>query len=314
MEKSLGWLKIRGKKSQQIKRECSKTITNSTSNKRAKMSFAETQYYEEEDQKTVASDYCCYQHHVIAAPSMCSSFDTSQACLMQHSTPCSLSRLFSPIIRKEALYYSKSEAKCSSYSPSSLSSSSSSSCESSGSLSRLHRRRLSFGATTSSPVSSSSALNWRPDDEEEFEATPIRYLEHINKIKKNIKLEVEMRTLRCDIFDPKLGQNGDRDLQLQEQYRHNHHLHNAEKLIPTSKKRKLQHIFRVKLRKQLKEIRKWQIGVTASNPKCESSLMTATIKNNKFVHHNAAAVDCNCYECNHYYRELIESNYSVVRD
>ena len=314
MEKSLGWLKIRGKKS---KRECSKTITNSTSNKRAKMSFTETQYYEEEDQKTVESDYCCHQHHVIAAPSMCSSFDTSQACLMQHSTPCSLSRLFSPIIRKEALYYSKSEAKCSSYSPSSLSSSSSSrsSCESSGSgpLSRLHRRRLSFGATTSSPVSSSSALNWRPDDEEEFEATPIRYLEHINKIKKNIKLEVEMRTLRCDIFDPIDTKLCDRDLQLQEQYHHNHQLHNAEKLIPTSKKRKLQHIFRVKLRKQLKEIRKWQIGVTAINPKCEveSSLMTATIKNNKFVH---TAVDCNCYECNHYYRELIESNYSVVRD
>lgn len=170
--------------------------------------------------------------YLVSAPSMCSSFDATKqrtakkaADEQLHSTPRSLFQQFSPI----------------KYSNSSLEISIQPSTSSSSVLSispSLKRRRLSFGVT-SSPVS----LNENVFDEtDSSNVIDFRLLEHLNEIKRNIKLGVESRQMNLKRKD--VDSNSNEDLS-----------------VIKSKRRKLQQIFQLKLKKQINEIKRWQVGV-----------------------------------------------------
>lgn len=285
MNKSLGWLKIRSKSKQTKSREEKKdppiqlipfapnlVQTSSTSDFMANERSAHQNHNHHQYILTNNQAFSCFtKSHLLNAPSMCSSFDTSfnnnsDKCL--HSTPCSMSQKFSPIT-SPFLHYnnninsphssflspSKSIRQVSDLSTPNVSSSSSSlSQSSSDNQHRRRRRRLSFGATTtSSPVFSS------PFDAEKYSSAPLniirtsqrRYLDHLDHVKRNIKIEVEMRQLKRDFSQ----------VEYENREEENDTATTKRAANVPSKKRKLQQIFRVKLRKQLKEIKKWQTGI-----------------------------------------------------
>lgn len=197
-------------------------------------------------------DYCCQfeANQILSAPSVCSSFefisDRSISCM--HSTPCSFSQRFSPIM----LYHDEN------YRQSSLSieeDNISTSSKISKNRVAWPKRHISFGATSSSTSISSLKFS----STRQIPANQLRYLDHINKIKKNIKLEVEIRSLK-----EKLGRVKEKE--------------NSVNLLTINKKRKLHHIFRLNLKKQLKEMKKSQKRI-----KSNKKLSLDRFSENKFT-------------------------------
>ena len=193
MEKSLGLFRIRSRK----EKDTINIYKNPSvvSDKCEHFNEIEPEIY-----KTTSddADQCCSSlktSEFLLVPSMCSSFELAcEEGTCVHSTPC---QQFSPIIRacyENHRYSSSSSIESSAYQISSPSTSSTIYSE----RHMLQRRRLSFGAT-SSPTSMSSSNISQRSSSNQCSANQLRYLEHINKIKKNIKLEVEMRNLKEEL-------------------------------------------------------------------------------------------------------------------
>lgn len=250
MEKSLGLFRIRPRKEKDTiniyKNPPSPLVSD---NQCGNLNELEPQIY---TTTTNDLDQCCSElktSEFLLVPSMCSSFELAcEEGTCVHSTPCSFARQFSPIIRP--CYENQRSIDSSAYQISSPSTSSTIYSE------RRHmfqRRRLSFGAT-SSPTSMSSSNISQRSSSNQCSANQLRYLEHINKIKKNIKLEVEMRNLKEELGRIETSEREE-----------------AGNMMMPSKKRKLQHIFRLNLKKQLREMKKSQIGIkikySTTNPK-----------------------------------------------
>lgn len=282
MDKSLGWLRIRSKSSKQNKNRSSKRGKNAQVMVAPAYVMEEGQYYdgmnnyEDEyleygSQVTVEtddylrsrrSDDCDdftalrTKSRLLNAPSMCSSFDRTKSRYdsaaptaypndqLQHSTPCSLSQKFSPISKTTNESYSTLDIV--SFATPSMS-----------------RRRLSFGAT-SSPVPSVDSQQQQHHQQQNEPAEmsvsrlelddsarntsyviyqeEMKYLEHIDNVKKNIRIGYEARNMKRNFYEAN-------EQSLTEDVSHMH------------KRRKLQKIFQLKLKKQLREIRKWQNGI-----------------------------------------------------
>lgn len=216
---------------------------------------------------------------------MCSSFDFAcEEGTCVHSTP----QQFSPIIRPPC-YENHSSFDSTAYQITSPSTSSTIYSE----RNMLHRRRLSFGATSSpTSMSSSSYVSQRPSSlSNQCSVNQLRYLDHINKIKKNIKLEAEMRSLKEELGRVETT-----------------HRESATNMMMPNKKRKLQHIFRLNLKKQLREMKKSQTGIKIkylrTNPKLktDSSCFEKTPKHafsstsKRFKFDDA---ECDCFRCVH---------------
>jgi hypothetical protein len=128
-------------------------------------------------------------------------------------------------------------------------------------------RRLSFGITSSpKPLNS---CDFKEDNSHQNQANfsesfnflnsyndlnehQQRLIDHINSIKQSVKLGVEMRNKKTHQFD-----NNDSFKQWEDGTRKTKK--DDERVI--SKRKKLQKIFQVKLKKQLKEMKNWQISV-----------------------------------------------------
>lgn len=279
MEKSLGLFRIKSRK----EKDTINIYKNpSVSDKCANFNEIEPQIYTNTDQ-------CCSTSEFLLVPSMCSSFDLAcEEGTCVHSTPCSFAQQFSPIIRP--CYDNQRSIDSSAYQISSPSTSSTIYSE----RNILQRRRLSFGATSSPTSMSSSNISQRSSSQSsQCSANQLRYLEHINKIKKNIKLEVEMRNLKEE-----LG-TAQREA--------------AANMMMPNKKRKLQHIFRLNLKKQLREMKKSQTGIkikySRANPKliktdsCYFGHETTTTPKHAFSSTSKRFkfddAECDCFRCVH---------------
>lgn len=235
MEKSLGLFRIRPRKD--------KVTMNIYKNVSEKNDESVEDFLDAKVHQYADSNNCCViqSKPFLMIPSMCSSFaianqDERENCL--HSTPCSFSRQFSPINWPCNDSYCRSSSSIESIDQISNPSTSSTM------YSDRHiwqRRRLSFGATSSPTSISMSSSKFSQSSACQISANQVRYLEHINKIKKNIKLEVEMRSLREELARVETHRD-------------------TINMMP-NKKRKLQHIFRLNLKKQLKEMKKSQNGI-----------------------------------------------------
>jgi hypothetical protein len=128
-------------------------------------------------------------------------------------------------------------------------------------------RRLSFGITSSpKPLNS---YGFKEDNSHQNQANlsesfnsfnsnndlnehQQRLIDHINSIKQSVKLGVEMRNKKTYQFD-----NNDSF----KQWEHGTRKTKKEEERVMSKRKKLQKIFQIKLKKQLKEMKNWQMSV-----------------------------------------------------
>ena len=214
---------------------------------------------------------------LLNAPSMASSFEE----LRLHSTPCkTVCQNLSPI-----RYSSQQE----------ISSLASSSIHSNSSCSSQSCNIGSFGMT-SSPVSKYNnnqslqknyAQNSYQDSDNIYEfdsqcksehsiqanyaylnSREQRLVDHLNRIKQNVRLGIELRDLQSI-----RGETTKRNYNLMKSEEESLALKSNE-----NKRRKLQHIFHVKLHRQIKEIKKWQ---TALKIKFESKSENLKHKKNQ---------------------------------
>jgi hypothetical protein len=330
MDKSLGWLRSKSaSKSLNVK---SKSI-NFTSN----VTQGEESYIH--PSQNVFSQKSSI---IITAPSMSSSFDMSKlaqssasdeckkAALIAmnhcHSTPRSLLQQVSPIFSphdyrksQNAFGFEPSIASCTS-STSSLS------------IETTHRRRrLSFGAT-SSPRSSNSASQVgvsknltstfyriavsETNSEEADYFVDSKLLNHIESVKqKSIKLEnggIHNKRVYSQLWS---DEDCDAHYGMYEQ-----NVVDSESKT-TTKRRKLQQIFQIKLKNQLRELRKWHVGMRgdldlnneadeykqaqrSERRRMHSSRIVQTPPTtHDFAHPN----NCVCYQCFLAFRALMQN-------
>jgi hypothetical protein len=169
---------------------------------------------------------------------------------------------------------------------------------------------LSHSESNSSIYNDSNSCNYQTSAEID-QVKQQKLIDHINNIKKNVKLSYELRDLKSASYYNCKNNNfyGDEA--------------NVNKKSMLNKRKKLQKIFQIKLRKQLKEIKKWQNGVktefdsnnndlsvcTKSGSDCQHGYYTnsneSSMSSNEFpkyvdnngVSLNKATVYCQC-SCN----------------
>lgn len=241
MDKSLGWFGKKSKKSSKkysTKSQTSLSYTMSQDASYLSSSFTSisNQIIENEISNLNEKFYFQQSSYLLSAPSMCSSFDATKSKLNSnlsedkyHSTPRSLYQQFSPIKSPNSVFDLSTSTSCVSGSSSVLSM-----------TPNMSRRRLSFGVT-SSPV----YLNENICDEvlEDQSMIDSRLLEHLNEIKRNIRIDVESRE-KSGNFKRSCNQIESESVE--------------DLSLKNSKKRKLQQMFQTKLKKQLDDIKKWQ--------------------------------------------------------
>jgi len=223
---------------------------------------------EETADHLVFSLYDKSRANLLSAPSMASSFDMSkhkdQVFENLHSTPQSLCEQFSPIYPAYSTLFMSPKSNSYSSSSSSLSSLStpSSFYSSMKSLSPkvITRRRLSFGIT-SSPMS----LAHRNDLTESIQADS----DHIQISEPKIELNLfDYFQLETNNYD---NNNNEQEIKVNSsEQKFIDHIDYIKQNIKTaqlkpevakSKHKKLQKIFQTKLKKQLDEMRKWQVDI-----------------------------------------------------
>ncbi len=274
MDKSFNWLKKSSRKSNKTAQKFGTTTTSNyyNNNNTQETCYTTNMTQEEDDVEYTQADeeeYDMLEENICFAPSMSSSFDMSKpnnmtakslsdqknqqsiknpAFIKCHSTPRSL---FSPIRSLNASTASSSFSQSYSYS-----------CSYSSSMSispSLHsqKRRLSFGITSSPMSASNSILNLKNSTLFSFVQNPIEKIT-LNNDKMTLKDNVE----RDEFFvDYKLLDHIEairNNIKKRSYEEEEADLETAEDKLSSSlnKKRKLQEIFHLKLKKQLKEIKK----------------------------------------------------------
>lgn len=344
MDKSLGWLKIKSTKNskkytkssflysspmsmaslnpKRIKTKKSSKIPlvryiNDKISKQTKNKTAFNLNYStpKANSKRFAANESSYTRSCLfSAPSMASSFNESMQQAKFHSTPQSLyKKQFSPILYATSIISSESVSDSTFSSllstSSQLKSTPISSCAENKSIlsftPNCSRRRLSFGVT-SSPKSldfseHESNCDYQPQVSVEKidHAKQQRLIDHINNIKKNAKLSYELRDLKsASYYNDKnkfYDENGDQG--------------NANKKSMLNKRKKLQKIFQIKLRKQLKEIKKWQNGVKTGFDANNNDLSVSAKSGSDCQHGYYTNSNESSFSSNEYPRFVSNTNY-----
>ncbi|CAF0951872.1 unnamed protein product [Brachionus calyciflorus] len=209
MDKSIGWLTT----------TTTTTTTKKLNQRQDKNNLDQSHLNQNEIRDLNEKFYFHNSSYVLSAPSMCSSFDTTNTKREAkeanynyiHSTPQSLFQQFSPI--KQTSFISTPKLK----------------------------RRLSL-ALTSSPVSlrNNNEMDHDDDDDVDFndnsEIVDLRLLEHLNTIKKNIRINVVEKSTNNNNMSVDLS-------------------------LIREKRLKLRKVFQSKLKRQLRDMKKWNLDL-----------------------------------------------------
>ena len=258
MDKPLGWLKI-------------KTKTNKSLNKKSNLRRKSTTNFTALVNRPVLP---ITRQYLLTAPSMASSFnyelarsdnilnDTPLAERQLHSTPQSqVYNQFSPILSVSSRMsrYSRSNVSQSASTPI-ISPQASQKNKSIFSATPSFSRRLSFGVTSSPKPINCNSMSCRSNSETSYNGcqnsdnTKYYYnehqqklIDHLNTIKQSVKMGVELRNLKTNSNSSFKEWASKNTLK--------------ENGVVMSKRKKLQRIFQIKLKRQLREMKKWQVGI-----------------------------------------------------